>query len=243
MDLSVSYHPITKEQMKEWYFDVFEDLGAANDLKVRIPKEQLKDNDLSELETYYKEKYLSMVKRSRELDYVDFNMWHGYFIAIVQGFFEKFFFIHGAAISAVHDVSFKKTYFTAWEEVIPQEYLDGLSVSSQLNGAFNAGAYMSPEQVKQLLADYATDSEVKEVLEDQFEGKKIEVFLAALKYASENNQGLIEATKIVEPGEELFDEPECYSNLFNCDVISAAVYTTELAAHYDAIYQGTGDER
>jgi len=39
----------------------------------------------------------------------------------------------------------------------------------------------------------------------------------------------------------VFEEPSCYSNLFNCDVMSAAVYTTELAEHYDSIYKGTGE--
>jgi hypothetical protein len=64
-----------------------------------------------------------------------------------------------------------------------------------------------------------------------------------LVQSQENNQGLIEATTVITPGEELFEEPECYSNLFNCDVISAAVFTTDLAAHYDSIYKGLGDDR
>jgi len=243
MDLSVSYHPISEEQMRAWYFDVFKDLGAAEDLTVRIPQEQLKENDLNELETYYKDKYLEMIKRSRDLDYGNFNKWHGYFIAVVQGFFEKFYFVHGVAVSSILDREFKKTYLTPWEAVIPEDYIEGLEVNSKLNGPFSAGAYIAPEQVKQLLHDYENDSVIKELLQEQFEGKKIEVFLEALKYASENNQGLIEATKIIEPGEELFEEPSCYSNLFNCDVISAAVYTTELAEVYDAIYKGLGDDR
>ncbi len=243
MSVTVSYHPITPEQMREWYFDVFEDICAADNLKVRIPKEQLKHNDLEELETYYKEKYISMVERSRELDYDHFNKWHGYFIALIQGFFEKFYFISGAALSSIHNLEFNRTYITPWEEVIEADYIEGLQVSSKIDGQFSAGAYISADQVKQLLHDYKNDAEIKEMLEDQFEGKKIEVFLEALNYASKNNQGLVEATKIIEPGEELFEEPECYSNLFNCDVISAAVFTTELAAHYDAIYKGLSDDR
>lgn len=243
MELTVSYHPITTAQMKEWYFDVFNDLGAANDLTVRIPQEQLKNNNLEELEAYYKNKYLEMIKRSRDLDYGDFNKWHGYFIAITQGFFEKFYFVQGVALSSIFDMNFKQSYITPWEEVIPADYLDGLTASSKLNGPFSCGAYISPKQVKQLLEDYENNPEIKEILDEQFEGKKIEVFLEALKYASQNEQGLLEATKIIEPGEELFEEPSCYANLFNCDVISAAVFTTELAAHYDAIYKGLGDDR
>ncbi len=243
MDVTVSYHPITPEQMRTWYFDVFEDFGAANDLTVRIPKEQLRDNDLEELQSYYKEKYLQMIKRSRELDYGNFNKWHGYFLAIVQGFFEKFYFIHGAALSTIYNLEFRETYLTPWEEVIDAEYIEGLDVSSKIEGQFSAGAYISAKQVKQLLEDYENDAEIKELLNEQFEGKKIEVFLEALKYASQNNQGLIEATKVIDPGEEIFEEPTCYANLFNCDVISAAVYTTELAAHYDKIYKGLADDR
>ena len=241
MDLSISYHPISEAQMKEWYFDVFEDMGAANDLKVLIPQKQLKDHKLEDLETYYQDKYIEMIKRSRELDYDDFNKWHGYFLAIVQGFFEKFYFIQGAAISSIIDPEFHETYVTAWEDVIPSDYIEDLQVKNKLQGPFSAGAYMSPAQVKQLLNDYKNDNFIKDLMKGQFEGKKIDVFLAALEYASKNNQGLIEATKVIEQSSELFEEPSCFSNSFNCDVISAAVYTTELAAHYDEIYKGTGD--
>ncbi len=158
-----------------------------------------------------------------------------------QGFFEKFYFVHGCAISSIHDTEFHDTYVTAWEDVVPSDYIEDLHVSKKLEGAFSGGAYMAPEQVKQLLNDYENNSEIKEIMDEQFEGKKIEVMLAALKYASQNNQGLLEATKVIEQSEELFQEPSCFSNLFNCDVMSAAVYTKELADHYDEIYKGTGD--
>ncbi|MDQ7085874.1 MAG: hypothetical protein Q9M36_13625 [Sulfurovum sp.] len=241
MDLSVSYHPISQEQMREWYFDAFEDLGVAQSLSVTIPEQQLRKNSREELEVYYHKKYIDMIKRSRDLDYGNFNKWHGYFIAIVQGFFDKFYFVHGCALSSIHDLEFKKTYITPWEHVVPQEYLEDLDVDSTLNGAYSAGAYISDIQVKQLLHDYENDGFIKELLEEQFTGRKIEVFLAALKYASKNNQGLLEASKVIEQSAELFEEPFCYSNLFNCDVMSAAVYTSELAEHYDAIYKGTGE--
>ncbi len=242
MDYSISYHPISQTQMKQWYFDVFEDMGAATDLKLRIPKEQLKEHSLQSVEAFYKEKYIDMIKRSRELDYTNFNRWHAYFLAIVQGFFEKFYFVHGSALSAILDEEFHKTYITPWEEVIPSEYIEDLQANTKLDGPFSGGAYMSPQQVKQLLNDYKSDSYIKELLENQFVGRKIDVFIAALTYASENDQGMIEAAKVIEQSKEIFEEPSCYSNLFNCDVISAAVYTSDLAAHYDAIYKGLGDE-
>jgi len=241
MDLSISYHPISKEQMREWYFDAFEDMGVAETLKVTIPKEQLKNHSLEELEAYYSDKYKSMIKRSRELDYDNFNKWHAYFIAITQGFFEKFFFVQGSAISSILDTEFHNTYVTAWEDVVESDYIEGLQVSKKLVGAFSGGAYISPEQVKALLNDYENDSDIKDILDEQFDGNKIEVLLAALKYASANNQGLLEAAKVIEQSDELFQEPSCFSNLFNCDVLSAAVYTKNLADHFDEIYKGTGD--
>lgn len=241
MDLSVSYHPISKEQMREWYFDVFEDIGAAEALKLRVPEEQLKKHTLEEVETYYKEKYTTIIKRSRELEYDNFNKWHAYFIAVAQGFYEKFYFVQGSAISSIIDPEFHATYITPWEDVIDAEYIEDLHVTNSLQDAFSGGVYLSPEKVKQLLNDYENDSVIKETMDEQFEGKKIEVLLAALKYASQNNQGLLEAAKVIDQSTELFEEPECFSNLFNCDVMSAAVYTTELAEHYDEIYKGTGD--
>lgn len=241
MDLSISYHPISKEQMREWYFDTFEDIGVAETLKVKIPQEQLKKHSLEELEAFYSDKYKSMIQRSRELDYDNFNKWHAYFIAISQGFFETFFFTHGSAISSIVDKAFHDTYVTAWEEVVPSDYIEDLRVSKKLEGPYSGGAYIGPEQVKQLLHDYENDSAIKDLIDEQFEGKKVEVLLTALKYASQNDQGLLEAAKVIHQSEELFEEPECFSNVFNCDVISAAVYTTALAEKFDAIYKGTGE--
>ena len=241
MDLSVSYHPISQEQMKQWYFDAFEDMGVVSTLKLRVPDEQLKEHTLEDVESYYMDKYKSMISRSRELEYDNFNKWHAYFLAITQGFFEKFYFVHGCAISSILDKEFHDTYVSDWTKVVPREYIEDLHVTNKLQGAFSGGVYLCVEQVKKLLNDYENDSLIKEIMDEQFEGKKIEVILEALKYASENNQGLLEATKVIDQSDEIFQEPSCFSNLFNCDVLSAAVYTKELADHYDEIYKGTGD--
>jgi len=241
MDFSVSYHPITKEQIQQWYFDAFEDLGVCNTLEQKIPKKQLKKHTKEEVVAYYKDKYRTIIERSRELDYDNFNKWHAYFIAISQGFFETFYFVQGAAISGILDTEFHQTYVTDWAEVVPPEYIEDLHYTNKLQDAYSGGVFISPEQVKKLLHDYEHDAFIKETLEEQFTGRKIEVFLAALNYASKNDQGLLEATKVIDQKSELFEEPECFSNVFNCDVMSAAVYTSELAAHFDAIYKGTGE--
>ncbi len=241
MDFSVSYHPITKEQMRTWYFDAFEDIGVCNTLEQKIPKKQLKSHSKEEVEAYYKDKYKTIIQRSRALDYDNFNKWHAYFIAIAQGFFETFYFVQGSAISGIIDTEFHDTYVTDWKDVVPSDYIEDLSYTNKLQGAYSAGVFLSPEQVKQLLHDYKNDSLIKETLDNQFIGSKIDVFLAALNHASKNNQGLLEATKVIDQKSELFEEPECFSNVFNCDVMSAAVYTSELAAKFDAIYKGTGE--
>lgn len=241
MDFSVSYHPITKEQMREWYFDAFEDIGVCNTLEQKIPEKQLKKHTKEEVVSYYKNKYKTIIERSRELDYDNFNKWHAYFIAISQGFFETFYFVQGAAISGILDAEFHETYVSDWADVAPAEYIEDLQYTNKLQDAYSGGVFISPEQVKKLLHDYKNDAFIKETLEEQFTGSKIEVFLAALNYASKNDQGLLEATKVIDQKTELFEEPECFSNVFNCDVMSAAVYTSELAAQFDAIYKGTGE--
>jgi len=241
MDFSISYHPISEEQMKQWYFEAFEDIGVCNTLAQRIPEKQLKNHSREDVESYYKDKYKTIIQRSRELDYDSFNKWHGYFIAIAQGFFENFYFVQGSALSSIIDPEFHETYVTDWKDVIPSDYIEDLQVSNKLEGPFSAGVYLSSENVKKLLTDYKNDSTLKELLDEQFEGRKIEVLLAALEYASKNNQGLLEASKVIEQKEELFEEPACFSNVFNCDVMSAAVYTSDLAAHFDSIYKGAGE--
>ena len=241
MDFSISYHPISEEQMKTWYFDAFEDIGVCNTLEQRIPEKQLKNHSREEVESYYTNKYKTIIQRSRELDYDNFNKWHGYFIAITQGFFENFYFVQGSALSGIIDTEFHKTYVSNWKDVIPSGYIEDLQVSNTLEGPFSAGVYINAQNVKKLLNDYKNDSVIKELLDEQFLGAKVEVLLAALTYASKNDQGLLEASKVIEQKEELFEEPECFSNVFNCDVMSAAVYTSDLAAKFDAIYKGAGE--
>ncbi len=240
MDFSVSYHPISKTQMHTWYFDAFEDIGVCNTLKQRISQRQCKEHTQEEVQAYYKNKYKTVIEHSRALDYDNFNKWHAYFIAISQGFFETFFFVQGSAISGIIDTQFHQTYVSDWTDIVPSAYIENLHYTNKLQGAFSGGAYLSYEQVEKLLHDYKNDPAIKEILEEQFPGKKIEVFVAALQYASQNHQGLLEATKVIEQKPELFEEPECFSNVFNCDVTSAAVYTAELAEHFEKIYKGTG---
>jgi len=137
--------------------------------------------------------------------------------------------VQGSALSSILDKAFHETYITDWADVTPSEYIEDLQYTNKVDGAFSGGVYLSAQNVKKLLHDYENDPEIKDLLKDQFEGQKIDVLLAALKYASQNDQGLLEAVKVITQSDQIFEEPSCFSNVFNCDVMSAAVYTTELA--------------
>lgn len=41
MGYDMSYHPISKEQIDKWYFDILDDINLVNSLKVRVPSSQL----------------------------------------------------------------------------------------------------------------------------------------------------------------------------------------------------------
>lgn len=95
MGYDVSYHPISEEQIKEWYWDIdFIKIleNDFSDVEEVAKKYQLDD--------FYKEKYLDTIKHATNiLPEEMFEFSHGYFIAVIQGFFSTYFYTRGSAFS------------------------------------------------------------------------------------------------------------------------------------------------
>jgi len=216
MGYDISWHPITVEQINKWYFDVLENSNLANKLKVRIPNDQLKyESQREEFEKFYLEKYKKVIESAKTME-GSFNQTHAYNIALVQGFFEEFFYTRGSAISFIMDDNFIDKYTTSWQKISPKKYLINFEQDS-LDGNYSGGVYLSALQVKKLLQDYREDENIKAILNQEFSHGRIDIFLQALNFAQKRNLGLLEATEVVEPYPDInMGDPICYCNLFNC---------------------------
>ena len=224
MGYDVSYHPITEEQIHKLYFNVIEDINLTDSLKVRVPSCQLKDeSQRDEIEKFYLDKYKETIKTSIKMKDEDFGTSHAFNIAVVQGFFEEFFYTRGSALSFLDNDSFFKKYTTSWTKFVNSKYLNNY-YGDKLNTNHSGGVFISPSQVSLILQDYDVDLDLKNTLDKLFSHKRIDVFLAALSYAKERNLGLLEATDVVEPHPDYYGEHVCYSNLFNCDPSGITLY-------------------
>lgn len=213
MGFDISYHPISEQEIHTWYFDVLEDESSLEKLA--------QEHDIDE---FYVEKYsntIDVAKATAPTDY--FDKTHGYYIAVIQGFFRTYFYTRGSAFSFfLQDNPQFKAYTTSWEAILKVNVPNPIANSLVEN--YSSGIYMNAQQVATLLSDYHTKEEVKKELDDFYSHNRINVFLKALTYAKENNLGLLEATEVVEPNPLNLNESTCYSNLFHCDTEGALLY-------------------
>ncbi len=235
MGYDVSYHPITEDQIHEFYFNVLEDISLADNLKVRVPNDQLKDESQREdFEQFYLDKYKETIRTSQEMDYDDFGTTHAFNIAVVQGFFEEFFYTRGSAISFIESDDFFEKYTTSWKHFVVNKHLTSFH-DDKLDTNHCGGVYISPLQVSLLLQDYKQDLKLKNILDELFSDKRIDVFLTALTFAKEKGLGLLEATDVVEPHPDYYGEHTCYCNLFNCDPRGITLYQMAVAKQIESL--------
>lgn len=213
MGFDISYHPISEQEIQTWYFDVLEDESSIEKLA--------QEHDVDE---FYVEKYINTVeiaKTTAPTDY--FDKTHGYYIAVIQGFFRTYFYTRGTAFSFfIQDKPQFKAYTTPWEDILKVKVPN--PIANTLVENYSSGIYINANQVSALLSDYQTKEEVKRELDDFYSHNRINVFLKALTYAKEHNLGLLEATEVIEPNPMNLNESTCYSNLFHCDTEGALLY-------------------
>lgn len=228
MGFDVSYHPITANEIEEWYFNRLPEV-AAGDFSVI--------NSLAEkynIHEFYVEKYIDTLKAS--LNYNDedlFDKTHAFGIAITQGFFRTYFYVRGGAFTfAVEEYPGFKQYIIAWPELFPNRQFG--PVNSMLSENYCAGVYLPNTALKQLMDDYRNNADIKAKLDKMFSHKRIDIFLKAVQYCLDNGLDLLEATEVVEPNPLDLNSSSSYSNLFNCDTEGALLYVEAARAQIAA---------
>lgn len=205
MGWDISYHPISEKQMNHWYFDVLDDPSLVKKLSAE-----------HKIEEVYQDKYAQTIEAGLDVDEDDiFDETHGYYVAVVQGFFDTFFYTRGSALSFSEE-GLLQTYFKSWDDIVPEEKLTH-EVHHEIRDNYSSGVYIPADKVVELLDDYENDNDIKNELDNLFSHERIKVFLKALRYAKERNLGILEATEVMEPNPMDLNESGCYSNLYNCD--------------------------
>ena len=207
MGYDVSFHPISPEEMQEWYFTPLSWVQQGQEEKVLALAAQ------NGIEDFYAEKYLDTLRvgAGTEPDEL-FDKSHGFYI----GFFRDYYYTRGSGFSfLIEEKPEYARYFTSWEQVVPTAFPN--PAENQIIENYCAGVYLSPKQVVQLLRNLEQDPKVCEDLERIWSNGQLAVLKKALTAAAELSVGLLEATEVVEPNPIRPNESTSYSNLYHCD--------------------------
>ena len=211
MGYDVSFHPISPEEMQEWYFTPLTWIQQGQEEKVLALAAQYG------IEDFYAEKYLDTLRVGAETESNElFDKSHGFYIAVIQGFFREYYYTRGSAFSfLLEEKPDYARYFTPWAQVVPTAFPN--PAENRIVENYCSGVYLSPNQVMQLLKDIEQDPKVCEDLERIWSNGQIAVLKKALSAAAELGVGLLEATEVVEPNPISPNESTSYSNLYHCD--------------------------
>lgn len=218
MGYDISYHPISVEQMREWYFSQLEDVANGNTAKAEALAKAagLDPSDIAQ--------YLSVLQHGTEVDEeAEFASSHIYYAAVTQGLFAKYYYTRGTGISFMaREYDWIYRYVEAlgdfFPEFTPEDYFEDDIVEN-----YSGGLYIGAEGVARLLDDYAHNPEVKAGIDDFF-AENAPVFLAALQDAQSKNLGLLEATDVIVPNPLDLNASDCYASISNCDPAGIYIY-------------------
>ena len=211
MGYDVSFHPISPEEMREWYFTPLTWIQQGQEEKALALAAQ------HGVEDFYAQKYLDTLRvgAATEPDEL-FDKSHGFYIAVIQGFFRDYYYTRGSAFSFLMEENPEYArYSTSWAQVTPTVFSN--PAENQIVENYCSGVYLSPEQVVRLLRDLERDPEVLKDLEEFWCDGQLAVLKKALNAAAELGAGLLEATEVVEPNPIRPNESTSYSNLYHCD--------------------------
>lgn len=211
MGYDVSFHPISPDEIQEWYFTPLTWIQQGQEEKVLALAAQYG------IEDFYAEKYLDTLRVGAETESNElFDKSHGFYIAVIQGFFREYYYTRGSAFSfLLEEKPDYARYFTPWAQVVPTAFPN--PAENRIVENYCSGVYLSPDQVMQLLKDMEQDPKVCEDLERIWSNGQFAVLKKALTAAAELGAGLLEATEVVEPNPIYPNESSSYSNLYHCD--------------------------
>jgi hypothetical protein len=211
MGYDVSFHPISPSEMDEWYFTPLSWIKAGQEKKVLGLAERYG------MESFYAQKYLNTLQVGAGTEESElFDKSHGFYLAVVQGFFRTYYYTRGSAFSFLAEEKPEYVrYFTPWEQITPYPFPN--PVENRIIENYCSGVYLSAAQVARLLRDLEVDPQVCADLGLLWSGGQLAVLKKALVEAQKLGCGLLEATEVVEPNPIQPNESVSYSNLYHCD--------------------------
>lgn len=210
MGYDVSFHPISPEEMREWYFTPLTWIQQGQEEKVLALAAQ------HGMEDFYTEKYLNTLRVGAETESNElFDKSHGFYIAVVQGF------------SAITITPGKRLFLPVGGEagICPVFHAVGTGGTNRLSQSGRKSDHRKlllrcvPVSKAGRAASPGSGADAKGAggSGGLWRDGQFAVLKKALTAAAELGVGLLEATEVVEPNPISPNESTSYSNLYHCD--------------------------
>ena len=183
MGYDVTYHPISREEIIEWYFVPLQDDAAID--------------QLAEKYGFLAENYRHFIRSAKRhiadaAPNASFELVHGLMIAIGQGLMRHYDYFRGCLFTCLieEDARFKK-YVQSFSTFVPDEYRS-MQFAEGIEENWCGGVFIPPEAVISLIRDVENDSEIRAALLFEFGGEEeLNLFLDLLRYAARNELGVL----------------------------------------------------
>lgn len=191
MKTVISYHPISENEIHNWYYNLDFTL-ISDDVNYNMIKTARADNmDDESLKKYIK----TMKKAVKTETNAVFDTTHGFYIAKIQTYFRQSFIVNASFSKLIEGKEYFKAYTKSWELILESvgefTFLNNLTIDTP-----SSGIYIPAEKVVELLQDYNGNATVKKDI-DVFFGTDTKAFIESLNYAKKNNSGILEAYGIL----------------------------------------------
>jgi hypothetical protein len=202
MGFDVTYHPISIDEMYQWYFNPLQDatLVPALAKQWNLPVESVN------------EFFANQREKLTELEETEsFESVHGLQIAAVQGLQRCYFYNRGCLITDIvtENPEFQK-YVLSFQEIVP-EPMKSMTFVGGIDENWCGGVFIPPQSVKQLMNDLIKNTAIAKKFIDDFGVSGFRMFWKSLLYANKNQLGLLEATEVIFPfgNESISDSSHC----------------------------------
>lgn len=214
MDQHVTYHPVTEDMLRSYRYYISDEQGS------RVAAQHCAAVGMDQAHT---QRLLDLLPHFAAPGDFPFDQTHGFSIALTQGFFGPYFYVHGAQLSAISDAI--SLYIQPWQEAMPDWDAAGTAQNTVLS-RYSSGVYIPPASITTFMSDAHATPELAQVLGTVFAADQLAVLWSALQYAHHTGAGLLEAASVIEPNPDDLAASACFTKFDNCDQASLQLHMT-----------------
>lgn len=209
MGFDVTYHPMTPEEMKLWYFDRLAEIKAPEKKGFLGLRKGGQESDVSEAVAKVREIGLPddgadlysdiLTQTTKWSDPArSFNATHGFMLASAQTAFANYWYLRGSAFCLFAEIHPPFARFIApLSEALG--FVPDRPVLPGFDGNYSAGAWMSAGNIASFVDAYAKDAGLREAFDGYYLGGQLDVITDVLLEARDAGRGILEATDLFVP--------------------------------------------